>query len=129
MPGSETRGCPRSFLELWPWGVVDALQFTLVVLPGTLCVLLAGLALRRGVRDPAVIAIAVNAALYVVLLPKPVFSHFDSSFRAPLGLVIALVLALPALKNTFGGYSLRVLVPGVVPLFGMTLLFAYSELW
>lgn len=133
-PGMPAELRPRvipfgGILGSWPWNLVDALHFTLVVVPGTLCLAVAALALHRGVREPAVIAIAANALLYVVMLPEPVFAHLDSSLRAPLGVVIALVLAAPALKEVFRGYRLRLLIPAIAPIYAMTLLFAYVELW
>ena len=114
---------------LWPWGLVDALQFILVIVPGTLCVAAAAWALHRGIGVPAVLAIAANAVLYVVLLPEPVFSHFDSSLRAPLGVVLALVLAIPALKEVGGPYRTMALLPAIAPIYAMTLLFAFLEVW
>jgi hypothetical protein len=89
-------------LDWRPWDASDVQQIYAVVLPGAFCLGVALFALWRRVIEPAVVAVAANALLYVVLVPSPVFQDFYSSLRVSLGVVTAFVLAFPAFERCFG---------------------------
>src|SRR5206468_2235143 len=83
-------------LDWRPWGSADVQQIYAVILPGAFCLGLALLAVWRRVIEPAVIAVAANALLYVVFAPSAVFQDVYASSRVPLGIVTGFVLAVPA---------------------------------
>ncbi|MDQ3381989.1 MAG: hypothetical protein M3546_17050 [Actinomycetota bacterium] len=100
-------------LDYWPWDAADIQQLYAVVFPGTVCLCLALWALKNRLFDPAVAALAVNALLYVVLLPPATFVDFYSSLRIPIGVVTALVLVAPAFDKLFGRGRTWLLLPAI----------------
>jgi hypothetical protein len=88
-------------LHYFPWGGVELQRVYAVLVPGTFCVVLALVALRRGVRAPVVWALLVNAALFVVLLPAKAYEDYASAGRISTSVVLAFLLSLPVLARTF----------------------------
>ena len=118
-------------LEWRPWGPSDVQQIYAVVLPGAFCLGLALFVLWRRVVEPAVVAVAANALLYVVLVPSPVFEDLYSSLRVSLGVVTAFVLAVPAFERCFGQGNAWLFLP-VVAWFSpwwLLLPFALQDVW
>ena len=85
----------------FPWGGVELQRVYAVLLPGCFCVALAVVALRRGARSPAVWALLANALLFVVLLSAAAYEDYSSAGRISTSVVLAFLLALPALARVF----------------------------
>ena len=85
----------------FPWGGVELQRVYAVLLPGTFCVALAAIALLRGARAPAVWALLANALVFVVLLPAKAYEDYASAGRISTSVVLAFLLALPALARVF----------------------------
>lgn len=81
----------------WPWtgDVLD--QAYALVFPGAFCLALAIWALLRRRDDLGLWALAGNALALVVLVPPAVFSDYYASLRVGTGVVVAFVVAIPAL--------------------------------
>ena len=85
----------------FPWGGVELQRVYAVLLPGTFCVALAVFALVRGARAPAVWALLANALVFVVFLPAKAYEDYASAGRISTSVVLAFLLALPALARVF----------------------------
>ncbi len=85
----------------FPWGGVELQRVYAVLLPGCLCVALAGIALVRGSRAPAVWALLANALLFVVFLPAAAYEDYASAGRISTSVFLAFLLSLPALTRVF----------------------------
>jgi hypothetical protein len=83
----------------FPWSGDAIEQLYAIVLPGAFCLALAGRSLLRRRDDPGLWALAGNALAFVVFVPAPVFLDIYASFRVTAGIVVALVLAIPALAR------------------------------
>ena len=81
----------------FPWNDLAIQQVYAIVLPGVFCLALAGWSLLRRPDDLGLWALAANVVAFVVLVPAPVFLDIYASFRVTAGIVVALVLAIPAL--------------------------------
>jgi hypothetical protein len=88
-------------MHWFPWGGVELQRVYSVLLPGVFCAGLAGYALYRGAREPAVWALLLNALAFVVFLPSPSFDDWKSAGRLSTGIVLALILSIPALSRLF----------------------------
>ena len=99
--------------DYWPWDANAIQQLYSVVLPGSLCLALAAWAFWRGAREPAVAALMLNALLWVVLLPRPAFQDPYASLRISTGVVLAMVLAAPALRLRLGTHGAWLWIPAV----------------
>ena len=85
----------------FPWGGVELQRVYAVLLPGCFCVALAVVALRRGARAPAVWALLANALVFVVFLPAAAYDDYASAGRISTSVVLAFLLALPALARVY----------------------------
>lgn len=85
----------------FPWGGVELQRVYAVLVPGVFCVGLAVVALARGARVPAVWALLANALLFVIFLPAAAFEDYSSAGRISTSVVLAFLLALPALTRAF----------------------------
>jgi hypothetical protein len=85
----------------FPWGGVELQRVYAVLLPGCFCVALAGVALVRGARAPAVWALLANALLFVVFLPAAAYEDYASAGRISTSVLLAFLLSLPALTRVF----------------------------
>ena len=83
----------------FPWQGDELKPVYAVFLPGLLVTAVAAYALYRGAREPAVWALLVNGILFVVLLPSSAYADIKSAPRVTTGVVLALLLALPALAR------------------------------
>jgi hypothetical protein len=83
----------------FPWGGDELEVVYSVLLPGTFCVGLAAYALYRGAREPAVWALLANGIVFVVLLPSASYIQYKAAGRISASVVLALVLAIPALSR------------------------------
>jgi hypothetical protein len=85
--------------HFFPWEGTELQRVYSVFLPGMFCLGLAAYALYRGAREPAVWALLVNAIVFVVLLPASSYEDIKSALRISTSVLLALVLALPALAR------------------------------
>ena len=85
----------------FPWGGVELQRAYAVLLPGAFCVAIALIALRRGARAPAVWALLANALVFVVFLSAKAYEDYASAGRISTSVVLAFLLALPALSRVF----------------------------
>jgi hypothetical protein len=83
--------------HFFPWEGAELQRAYSVFLPGTVVLAVAAYALYRGAREPAVWALLANAVFFVVLLPTAAYEDIKSALRLSTGVVLALLLALPAL--------------------------------
>jgi hypothetical protein len=83
----------------YPWRAYDLQTVYTVVLPGLFCLALAAVALYRGARLPEVWALLLNAIVFVVFLPKDSMVNFTAAGRISTGVVLALLLSIPALDR------------------------------
>ena len=88
-------------LDYFPWGGVELQRVYAVLVPGTFCVALAGVALLRRSRSAAVWALLANAVVFVVLLPAKAYEDYASAGRISTSVVLAFLLALPTLVRAF----------------------------
>jgi hypothetical protein len=86
-----------------PWDTTSIKQVFAVVLPGVLCLALAVWGLVRRPRDLGLWALALNVLVLVIFVPQQVFEDEFSSFRVSTGIVVAFVLAIPALASLLPG--------------------------
>ncbi|HXG75702.1 MAG TPA: hypothetical protein VNJ53_03945 [Gaiellaceae bacterium] len=98
--------------SLAPWDHSELQQIYAFVVPGVFCLFVALWALWRRAGGPEVVALAATAVLYVVLLPEPPYQDFYASSRVALAVMLAFVLALPALRRMMGSTT-WVLLPAV----------------
>jgi hypothetical protein len=84
-------------MHWFPWGGVELQRVYSVFLPGVFCAALAAYALYRGAREAAVWALLLNALVLVVFLPAAAYNDWKSAGRLSTGVVLALLLSLPAL--------------------------------
>jgi hypothetical protein len=91
---------PFAGIAHWfPWGGVEVSRVYAVFLPGVFAAGLAAYALYRGAREPAVWALLVNALALVVFLPASAYDDWKSAGRLSTGVVLAMVLSIPALDG------------------------------
>lgn len=76
---------------------VDAYQLKYLVLPALIALALVSLSVRR--PSAAVLALALNVLVLVVLLPRSSYEHYLTSSRIMLGVPVAFVLCLPLLPR------------------------------
>ena len=77
----------------WPWHALTLEQVYAVVVPALLAL---ALALVSRASRPALVALAANVLVLVVLLPEPSYDDYAASGRITLGVVLAFLLCLPA---------------------------------
>lgn len=102
----------------YPWDSSAFRQVYSIVLPGALCLVLAIWALVRRRWDVGLWALAANALVYVVLSPQAVFEDIYGSSRITTGVVVAFVLAIPAvtdIRPSFRWWSLLFVVAWMAP--------------
>jgi len=82
----------------WPWGAQHMLVVVTVVVPTVLAVAL-GLPLLAHARSRLCGALLMlNAAAFVVFLPKVVYVDYGAAGRAAIGVVLATICCIPAWK-------------------------------
>jgi hypothetical protein len=77
----------------WPWGRTVLEQLYSVVVPALLALAIAAAARAR---RPALVALAANVLVLVVLLPEPSYADYDASGRIATGVILGFLLCLPA---------------------------------
>ncbi len=85
--------------HLYPFHGDVRTQFYSIVVPGVLCFALAVWALLRGRRDIGLWLLAANALFFVLLLPSAAFADIFASSRYAIGVVAALVIAIPSVTD------------------------------
>jgi len=107
----------HAWAAYWPWSKVEALPIPTVVLPTLLA--LAALAVLRLREDDAWarVALALNAAIFVVFLPSPIAVDYGAAGRAAIGVLLGVIYCLPAVRERMGHRQAR------------TLAFAWSAVW
>ena len=109
-------------MHWFPWGGVELQRVYSVFLPGLFCAGLAAYALYRGAREAAVWALLLNALVLVVFLPAAAYNDWKSAGRLSTGVVLALLLSLPALSRILPASRTWLWVPVVAwfaPWFGL----------
>ena len=102
-----------------------------MVAPATYFAALAVWAIRRGLREPALWALAANWLAFVALLPREGYDEYIASSRNTLGVVVAAVLAVPALAPLLRrtrGWLLTPAVAWFLP-WAVLLVFAFRRTW
>lgn len=84
------------FLEDWPPGLRSFEQFYAVVAPTIGFLLVAAVSIRRA--SAALVAYALNALVLVVMLPAASYVEYAASGRIIVGVVLAAVVCLPAVR-------------------------------
>jgi hypothetical protein len=85
----------RGYAMWWPWQPMRTIIVASVLLPAALT---AVALVRRHVGEPLpIVLFALNAIVFVVYLPAPVLVDYGAAGRAAVGVVLSLVLCLPAL--------------------------------
>jgi hypothetical protein len=90
-----------------PWRIGHLRVAVSMILPGLLALAAAAAAFARGVRGPAVLALAANVVLFVLFLPPQSYIDPDAAMRVTTGVVLAALLAMPAGATTRGSASPR----------------------
>ncbi len=103
----------HGIMSWFPWDGAELQRIYGVFLPGLFCVGLAGYALYRGAREPAVWALLLNALVLVVFLPAAAYNDWKSAGRLSTGIVLALLLSLPALGRVLPASRTWLWVPVV----------------
>jgi hypothetical protein len=85
-------------LEQWPWDHQHVEQVLGVVAPALLALALAWAAARS--ITPGVAALAANVLVLVLLLPEPSYADYLASGRIATGIVVAVLLCLPAVLRS-----------------------------
>jgi hypothetical protein len=103
-PGTPRQQLPTlapfsGILHYYPWSSGLWREVYAIVLPGVLCLALALWALVQRRGDVGVWALGANALLFVVFLPTAAFQEIYAASRVTLGIVIAFVVAIPALTQ------------------------------
>jgi len=88
----------------WPWSAEDVVDLLTVVLPAVVWAAIAIVLLRR---KPTVAPwfVLANVAVFVVFLPSPVAVEYISMGRAAIGIVLAVLIALPQATKLLGEQS------------------------
>ena len=88
----------------WPWSAEDVVDLLTVVLPAVIWAAIAIVLLRRKVTVAPWFVLA-NVAVFVVFLPSPVAVEYISMGRAAIGIVLAVLIALPQATKLLGERS------------------------
>jgi hypothetical protein len=90
----------------WPWHGQHLLILGTVVVPTVASVIGALLVLRHRLGDPGPWLVLANAAAFVFFLPAPVDIDYGSAARAAIGVVLAWIYCLPALRATADTFAI-----------------------
>lgn len=85
--------------DYWPWDGNQYLQIECVILPALICAGMGIYALYRRQWHPAILALLANIVLFVVFLPGGSYDNIFGSGRVTTGIVLAALLAVPALDG------------------------------
>lgn len=90
----------HAYAVAWPWKPIQALVLIAVTTPTVLvAIALASAWTNRDLRERwLVILFFMNAIVFVAYLPAPVFVDYGAAGRAALGVVLAFIYCLPALR-------------------------------
>jgi hypothetical protein len=89
----------------WPWSAEDVVDLLTVVVPAVVWAVIAIVLLLRRRWSPALWLVLINAAVFVVFLPSPVAVEYISMGRASIGVVLAVLIALPQVMKSLGEKS------------------------
>lgn len=88
----------------WPWSAEDVVDLLTVVVPAVVWGTIAIVLLRRK-WSIALWLVLLNIAVFVVFLPSPVAVEYVSMGRASIGIVLAVLIALPQVTKSLGEKS------------------------
>ena len=88
----------------WPWSAEDVVDLLTVVLPAVVWAAIAIVLLRRKATVAPWFVLA-NVAVFVVFLPSSIAVEYISMGRASIGIVLAVLIALPQATKVLGEKS------------------------